>query len=64
MRGLVAMRIIDADGQINDYAYVEEIAKSMPKGNQSSTVFPVLDHFHWQYLRQKRGGRNSPGPKE
>jgi hypothetical protein len=35
-------RIIDADGHINDYAYGDEIARYMPKGNQSSVVFPVL----------------------
>ncbi|MDP6559490.1 MAG: hypothetical protein QF619_05130, partial [Candidatus Binatia bacterium] len=38
---------------LDDYAYGEEIAKYMPKGNQSSTVFPVLDHLYWQYLKEE-----------
>jgi len=58
------MRIIDADGHINDYAGGEEIAKFMPNGNQSSLVFPGLDHLHFQYLRQHRGGMDNPGAKE
>ncbi|MCZ6546633.1 MAG: amidohydrolase family protein [Deltaproteobacteria bacterium] len=57
-------RIIDADGHINDYAYGDEIAKYMPKGNQSSVIFPVLDHLHYQYLRKNRDGMGNPGPKE
>jgi predicted TIM-barrel fold metal-dependent hydrolase len=58
------MRIIDADGHINDYAGGEEIAKFMPKGNQSPAVFPVLDHLHFQYLRKNRDGMRNPGAKE
>ncbi len=56
-------RIVDADGHINDYAYGDEIAKYMPKGNQSSVIFPVLDHLHYQYLRKNREGMGNPGPK-
>ncbi|MFQ5902915.1 MAG: amidohydrolase family protein, partial [Candidatus Binatia bacterium] len=58
------MQIIDADGHINDYAYGDEIASYMPKGNQSSVIFPVLDHLHYQYLRKKREGIGNPDPKE
>jgi len=58
------MRIIDADGHINDYAGGEEIARFMPEGNRSSTVFPIIDHLHFQYLRKNRGEMSSPGPKE
>ena len=58
------MRIIDADGHVNDYAGGEEIAKFMPEGNRSAVIFPVLDHLHWQYLRKFRDGIGDPGPKE
>ena len=58
------MRIIDADGHINDYAGGEDIAKYMPKGNQSSVIFPVLDHFHYQYLRQNRQPMGNPNAKD
>ena len=58
------MRVIDADGHINDYAGGEEIARFMPKGNQTPTIFPVLDHLHWQYLRQQRQPMRNPGVKE
>ena len=58
------MRVIDADGHVNDYAAGEEIAKYMPEGNRSSVIFPVLDHLHWQYLRKYRDGIGNPGPKE
>jgi predicted TIM-barrel fold metal-dependent hydrolase len=58
------MRVIDADGHINDYAGGEEIARYMPKGNQTTAIFPVLDHLHWQYLRQERTGMRHPGAKE
>src|SRR5213594_2187003 len=63
-RGEAAMRIIDADGHVNDYAGGEEIAKLMPAGNRSSSVFPVLDHLHFQYLRKHRDGMGNPGAKE
>ena len=58
------MRVIDADGHVNDYAAGEEIAKYMPEGNRSSVIFPVLDHLHWQYLRKYSDGMGNPGPKE
>ena len=58
------MRVIDADGHVNDYAAGEEISKYMPEGNRSSVIFPVLDHLHWQYLRKYRDGIGNPGPKE
>lgn len=58
------MRIIDADGHVNDYAGGEEIARFMPQGNRSSAIFPVLDHLHFQYLRKHRDGIGNPGPKE
>ncbi len=58
------MRVIDADGHVNDYAAGEEIAKYMPEGNRSSVIFPVLDHLHWQYLRKYSDGIGNPGPKE
>jgi predicted TIM-barrel fold metal-dependent hydrolase len=58
------MRIIDADGHINDYAGGKEIAKFMPRGNQTTTIFPVLDHLHWQYLRQQRQPMRNPGVTE
>ena len=58
------MRVIDADGHVNDYAAGEEIAKYMPEGNCSSVIFPVLDHLHWQYLRKYRDEMGNPGPKE
>jgi predicted TIM-barrel fold metal-dependent hydrolase len=56
-------RIIDADGHINDYAYGDEIARYMPKGNQSSVVFPVLDHLHYQYMRKNREAMGNPDPE-
>jgi predicted TIM-barrel fold metal-dependent hydrolase len=58
------MKIIDADGHINDYAGGEEIAKFMPKGNQSPVIFPVLDHLHYQYLRQARSPMGNPAAAE
>lgn len=58
------MKVIDADGHINDYAGGEEIAKFMPKGNQSPVVFPVLDHLHYQYLRKHREGIGDPDAKK
>lgn len=58
------MKIIDADGHINDYAGGDEIAKFMPEGNRSSVIFPVLDHLHYQYLRRYRDSMANPGAKE
>lgn len=58
------MKIVDADGHINDYAGGEEIAKFMPAGNRSSAIFPVLDHLHYQYLRKYRRPMGNPGPRE
>jgi predicted TIM-barrel fold metal-dependent hydrolase len=58
------MRIIDADGHINDYAGGEEIAKFMPEGNRSSAIFPVLDHLHFQYLRKNRRPMGNPTAKD
>jgi predicted TIM-barrel fold metal-dependent hydrolase len=40
------MQIIDADGHVNDRACADEIARYMPKGNQTTQIFPALDHFH------------------
>jgi len=58
------MRIIDADGHVNDYAGGDEIAKFMPEGNRSSEVFPVLDHLHFQYLRKYREPIGNPDSKD
>lgn len=58
------MKIIDADGHINDYAGGDEIAKFMPEGNRSSVVFPVLDHLHYQYLRKYRESLGNPDAKD
>lgn len=60
------MKIIDADGHVNDAAGQEEIAKYMPEGNRSSQIFPVLDHLHFHYLRPtgRRSGLENPGPDE
>src|SRR5258706_131364 len=62
----VAMEIIDADGHVNDIADQEAIAKFMPSGNRFLQIFPVLDHFHFHYLRPdgNRGGLENPGPQE
>jgi len=58
------MKIIDADGHVNDYAGGEEIAKFMPAGNRTSAIFPILDHLHFQYLRKNREAMGNPGPRE
>ena len=58
------MKIIDADGHVNDYAGGEEIARFMPAGNRSAAVFPVLDHLHFQYLRKNRHPMGHPGARE
>ncbi|MBI4529020.1 MAG: amidohydrolase [Deltaproteobacteria bacterium] len=58
------MRVIDADGHINDYAGGEEIARFMPQGNRSSVIFPPLDHLHFQYLRKSRREIGNPGVTE
>ena len=50
------MQIIDADGHIVEGGHSDEMAKYMPKGNQRSALFPVLDHLHFTYLRPGRGG--------
>lgn len=42
-------KIIDADGQINDHACGEEIAKYMPKGNQMARFLPEFDHLHFPF---------------
>jgi uncharacterized protein len=63
------MQIIDADGHVYDRAYMEEIAKYMPKGAQSSQIFPALDHLHHYYIGGSRGGGIrppiiNPGPEQ
>ena len=58
------MRIIDADGHVNDGACAEEIARYMPEGNRTSQVFPPLDHLHFYYLKLKRVPLANPGPQE
>ena len=52
------MEIIDADGHVNEIADQEAIAKYLPAGNRSSSIFPVLDHLHFHYLRPSG---NRPG---
>lgn len=54
------MQIIDADGHIMDNAYMDEIAKYMPKGNQTPRIFPALDHFHVYVLRSGRSEFGNP----
>jgi uncharacterized protein len=54
------MKIIDADGHVFDTAYLEEIAKYMPKGSQSSNIFPAIDHLHHYYIGGSRGGGIRP----
>lgn len=54
------MRIIDADGHVNDYAAGDDIAKYMPAGNRTSAIFPALDHLHFQYLRKFRDPMGNP----
>jgi len=60
------MRVIDADGHVNDRLRMEEVAKYMPKGNQFPPVFPELDHLHTYFLRKNRAviRTGNPGPKE
>lgn len=55
------MRIIDADGHVNDGASVDEIACFMPQGFKLRRIFPEFDHLHFYYL--SKGSRSSnPGP--
>ena len=60
------MRVIDADGHVNDRLRMEEVAKYMPKGNQFPPVFPELDHLHTYFLRKNKAviRTGNPGPKE
>lgn len=60
------MRIIDADGHVNDRRCMDEVARYMPKGNQFPPVFPELDHLHTFFLKkQTRLSRTgNPGPHE
>ena len=57
------MRIIDADGHVNDYAGGEDLAKFMPQGNRTSAIFPALDHLHFQYLRKHSEPMGNPDAK-
>jgi predicted TIM-barrel fold metal-dependent hydrolase len=54
------LKIIDADGHINDHACGDEIAKYMPKGNQMARLFPEFDHLHFRYLKQNRRDTGNP----
>lgn len=54
------MRIIDADGHVNDYAGGEDLAKFMPQTNRTSAIFPALDHLHFQYLRRHNDPMGNP----
>ena len=58
------MRIIDADGHVNDRASLEDIAKFMPKKNQITRIFPPFDHFHSFYLRPNHPTMMNPGADE
>jgi hypothetical protein len=58
------MRIIDADGHVNDRAALDEIAKFMPKKNQITRIFPPFDHFHSFYLRPEHPTMMTPGASE
>jgi predicted TIM-barrel fold metal-dependent hydrolase len=59
------MRIIDADGHVNDRPYMGEISKYMPPGNRTE-VFPSFDHIHFHYLEggEKRSRTGIIGPAE
>jgi predicted TIM-barrel fold metal-dependent hydrolase len=59
------MQIIDADGHVNDRAYMSEISRYMPAGNRTE-VFPAFDHIHFHFLEggQKRSRTGNVGPKE
>ena len=56
------MRIIDADGHVQESAFLDEMARHMPEGNRRSGVFPPLDHFHTYFLRPARGAEGLPSP--
>ncbi|HEY7166796.1 MAG TPA: amidohydrolase family protein [Candidatus Binatia bacterium] len=60
------MKIIDADGHINDRACMEELAKYLPSGNRFAPVFPELDHLHTYFLRKDKTvlRTGNPGPEE
>ena len=59
------MRIIDADGHVNDRACMDELAKYMPKGNRFAPIFPELDHLHTYFLRKDKTvlRTGNPGPE-
>ncbi|HEY7715926.1 MAG TPA: amidohydrolase family protein [Candidatus Binatia bacterium] len=58
------MKIIDADGHINDHACGEEIAAYMPRGNRLAKLFPEFDHLHFRYLKQNRRATGNPSPSD
>jgi predicted TIM-barrel fold metal-dependent hydrolase len=60
------MRIIDADGHVNDGACKTEVAKYMPKGSKTTSLFPGFDHLHFHYLGRKGDPHSlgNPGPNE
>jgi predicted TIM-barrel fold metal-dependent hydrolase len=59
------MRIIDADGHVNDRPCMDEISKYMPAGNRTQ-VFPSFDHIHFHFLEggEKRSRTGTVGPRE
>src|ERR1043166_6202430 len=56
------MKIIDADGHINDRACMDELAKYMPQGNRFAPVFPELDHLPNYFLRKDKGVLRTGNP--
>jgi predicted TIM-barrel fold metal-dependent hydrolase len=57
------MKIIDADGHVNDGASVDEIARYMPEGCRVRRVFPEFDHLHF-YFPGKKASSGNPGARE
>src|SRR5499433_2841467 len=59
------MKIIDADGHVNDRPCMDEISKFMPPGSRTQ-VFPAFDHIHFHFLEggEHRSRTGTVGPKE
>jgi hypothetical protein len=53
------MKIIDADGHVNDRPCMDEISKYMPPGNRTQ-VFPAFIIFIFIFSREGRSGREPP----
>ena len=61
---MAGLKVIDADGHINDHACGEEIARYMPEGNRMAKLFPEFDHLHFRYSKQNRRAMGNPSPAD